>query len=282
MPAGWDPFTSETERDEIRSYAEEACSRIDPRDLAALGYDDWLFALERGIAAHHAGLVPLFKEVVETLFQRGLVWMVFATETPALGINMPARSVVLEKLVKWNGESHVDLTPGEYTQLTGRAGRRGIDIEGHAVVVWHSGLIPVSWPASPALAPTRCDPVSGRRTTWRSTSWPPQAGTGPRHCWSSLFAQYQADASIVNLAAEVRRNDEALAGYREAMECHLGDFAEYRAPRRSCVVWSVTGNGRPGRCVANAPRTRRGSYGPATSSGWRGDVARGPQSWSRR
>ena len=60
--------------------------------------------------------------------------MVFATETLALGINMPARSVVLESLVKWNGEAHVDLTPGEYTQLTGRAGRRGIDVEGH--VLW--------------------------------------------------------------------------------------------------------------------------------------------------
>ena len=67
---------------------------------------------------------------------RGLVKAVFATETLALGINMPARCVVLERLVKFNGEAHADLTPGEYTQLTGRAGRRGIDVEGHAVVVW--------------------------------------------------------------------------------------------------------------------------------------------------
>src|SRR5207247_1513662 len=87
-------------------------------------------------AAHHAGLLPAFKEVVEELFVRGLVKAVFATETLALGINMPARCVVLERLVKYNGEAHVDLTPGEYTQLTGRAGRRGIDVEGHAVAVW--------------------------------------------------------------------------------------------------------------------------------------------------
>ena len=96
-------------------------------------------ALERGIAAHHAGMLPTFKEVVEQLFVRGLVKAVFATETLALGINMPARSVVLERLVKWNGETHADVTPGEYTQLTGRAGRRGIDVEGHAVVVWSAG-----------------------------------------------------------------------------------------------------------------------------------------------
>ncbi|MFN8126316.1 MAG: DEAD/DEAH box helicase [Candidatus Nanopelagicales bacterium] len=224
-------LTSETERDEIRSYAEEACSRIDPRDLAALGYDDWLFALERGIAAHHAGLVPLFKEVVETLFQRGLVRMVFATETLALGINMPARSVVLEKLVKWNGESHVDLTPGEYTQLTGRAGRRGIDIEGHAVVVWHSGLDPRELAG---LASTRTYPLRSSFRPSYNMAVNLVATTGRDRATALLessFAQYQADASIVNLAAEVRRNDEALAGYREAMECHLGDFAEYAALR---------------------------------------------------
>src|SRR5262249_2071193 len=107
-----------------------------PEDLHVLGYHDWAEGLERGVAAHHAGMLPTFREVVEELFVRGLVKAVFATETLALGINMPARSVVLESLVKWNGESHVDITPGEYTQLTGRAGRRGIDIEGHAVVVW--------------------------------------------------------------------------------------------------------------------------------------------------
>ena len=105
-------------------------------------------------------MLPTFKEVVEELFVRGLVKAVFATETLALGINMPARSVVLEKLVKWNGETHADITPGEYTQLTGRAGRRGIDVEGHAVVLWQPGLRPGGrWPASRRPAPTRC----GRR-----------------------------------------------------------------------------------------------------------------------
>ena len=109
-----------------------------------LGYDDWLTGLRRGIAAHHAGLLPTFKEVVEELFEAGLIRAVFATETLALGINMPARTVVIERLDKWNGETHADLTPGEYTQLTGRAGRRGIDVEGHAVVLWQPGMDPAS------------------------------------------------------------------------------------------------------------------------------------------
>ncbi|MDX6229692.1 MAG: ATP-dependent helicase HelY, partial [Frankiales bacterium] len=130
------------ERRLVRTIVESRTQDIPEEDRHVLGYYDWLEGLERGVAAHHAGMLPAFKEVVEELFSRGLVKAVFATETLALGINMPARSVVLEKLVKWNGEAHVDVTPGEYTQLTGRAGRRGIDVEGHGVVLWQPGLDP--------------------------------------------------------------------------------------------------------------------------------------------
>ena len=144
------------ERDEVRAFVEARCADIPDEDLRVLGYHEWLAGLERGVAAHHAGMLPTFKEVVEELFVRGLVKAVFATETLALGINMPARSVVLERLVKWNGETHADVTPGEYTQLTGRAGRRGIDVEGHAVVVWQPGLEPA---ALGGLASTRTYPL---------------------------------------------------------------------------------------------------------------------------
>ena len=101
-----------------------------------MSYDAWLFGLERGVAAHHAGLVPAFKETVEELFAGGMLDVVFATETLALGINMPARTVVLGNVSKYNGETHELLRPSEYTQLTGRAGRRGIDDEGFAVTLW--------------------------------------------------------------------------------------------------------------------------------------------------
>ena len=111
---------------------------------------------EAGFAAHHAGMVPPMKEAVEEAFAEGLVKVVFATETLALGINMPARSVVIEKLIKWNGETHADITPGEYTQLTGRAGRRGIDVEGHGVVLWSAGMDPKS---VAGLASTRTYPL---------------------------------------------------------------------------------------------------------------------------
>lgn len=149
-------LNDEDKRRLVREIVESRTASIPAEDLHVLGYYEWLEGLERGIAAHHAGMLPTFKEVVEELFVRGLVKAVFATETLALGINMPARSVVLEKLVKWNGEQHADITPGEYTQLTGRAGRRGIDVEGHAVVLWQRGMDPG---ALAGLAGTRTYPL---------------------------------------------------------------------------------------------------------------------------
>ena len=158
-------------------------------------------------------MLPAFKEVVEELFARGLVKVVFATETLALGINMPARSVVLEKLDKWNGETHADLTPGEYTQLTGRAGRRGIDVEGHAVVLWQPGHRPAArWPASPPPAPTRC--ARRFRPSYNmAVNLVGQVGRDrARELLESSFAQFQADRAVVGLARQVRRNREALDG----------------------------------------------------------------------
>jgi ATP-dependent RNA helicase HelY len=225
-------LTSPDEREEIRRVAEARTTDIPDHDLAVLGYWEWLDGLERGLAAHHAGLLPAFKEVVEELFSRGLVRAVFATETLALGINMPARSVVLEKLVKFNGEQHVDVTPGEYTQLTGRAGRRGIDVEGHAVVVWQPGLDPEG---VAGLASTRTYPLrsSFRPTYNMAVNLVAQFGRGrAREILETSFAQFQADRAVVGLAKQVRKQEEALAGYAEAMTCHLGDFREYAGLRR--------------------------------------------------
>jgi ATP-dependent RNA helicase HelY len=220
------------ERAEVRRIAQARTAPIPDEDLAVLGYHEWLEGLERGIASHHAGLLPTFKEVVEELFTRGLVKAVFATETLALGINMPARSVVLEKLVKWNGETHADVTPGEYTQLTGRAGRRGIDVEGHAVVVWAPGLDPR---AVAGLASTRTYPLrsSFRPSYNMAVNLVGQVGRHrSRELLEASFAQFQADRAVVGLARQLRKNEEALEGYAEAMRCHLGDFTEYAALRR--------------------------------------------------
>ena len=129
-------LTTHDEAAQIRAIAEARTKVLADGDLDVLNYDSWMAGLEAGLAAHHAGMVPPMKEAVEEAFTAGLVKVVFATETLALGINMPARSVVIEKLTKFTGERHELLTPGEYTQLTGRAGRRGIDDVGYAIVCW--------------------------------------------------------------------------------------------------------------------------------------------------
>jgi ATP-dependent RNA helicase HelY len=225
-------LTTEAEREEIRAIVEERCRTILDEDLAVLGYWEWLDGLQRGVAAHHAGMLPAFKEVVEELFQKKLVKAVFATETLALGINMPARTVVLEKLEKFNGEARVPITPGEYTQLTGRAGRRGIDVEGHSVIQWQEGLDPQAvaslasrrtYPLNSSFSPTYNMAVNLIEQFSRERA---------RDILESSFAQFQADRAVVDLARKARSQEEALTGYEEAMTCHLGNFAEYASIRR--------------------------------------------------
>ncbi len=223
----------EREGDQIRRLVEDRVEVLADEDLSVLGYWDLLEGLSRGFAAHHAGMLPLFREIVEELFTAGRIKAVFATETLALGINMPARTVVLEKLVKFNGETHADVTPAEYTQLTGRAGRRGIDIEGHALVLWTRGLDPL---AVGGLASTRTYPLrsSFRPTYNMAVNLVAQVGREvAREILETSFAQFQADRGVVGLAAAVRRNEEALAGYAEGMHCELGDFREYAGLRRA-------------------------------------------------
>ncbi|MCO8270126.1 DEAD/DEAH box helicase [Actinoplanes sp. TRM 88003] len=224
-------LTDPEERAEIRRIAEARVASIPREDLSVLGYWEWLDGLERGIAAHHAGMLPAFKEAVEECFVQGLVKAVFATETLALGINMPARCVVLERLVKFNGEAHVDLTPGEYTQLTGRAGRRGIDVEGHAVVLW-----------SPEVDPRHVAGLASTRTYPLRSSFRPSYNMAvnlvgsvgadqARELLESSFAQFQADRSVVGLARQVQRNVETMQTYADDEACHHGDFDEYFAIR---------------------------------------------------
>ncbi|WNI19536.1 DEAD/DEAH box helicase [Actinacidiphila sp. ITFR-21] len=225
-------LNSDENRARVRAVVEERTRAIPDEDLHVLGYFEWLEGLERGIAAHHAGMLPTFKEVVEELFVQGLVKAVFATETLALGINMPARTVILEKLVKWNGETHADITPGEYTQLTGRAGRRGIDVEGHAVVLWQRGFDPA---IVAGLAGTRTYPLrsSFKPSYNMAVNLVGQFGRHKsRELLETSFAQFQADRSVVGISKQVQRNEEGLDGYKGSMTCHLGDFDEYMTLRR--------------------------------------------------
>ena len=224
-------LTNENDRKIIRSIINKNVSNLAQEDLVVLGFYEWVDGLERGVAAHHAGLLPAFKSTVEELFQAGYVKAVFATETLALGINMPARTVVLEKLSKWNGEGHVAISAGEYTQLTGRAGRRGIDIEGNAVILWSNDL---DSNTVGGLASTRTYPLksSFKPTYNMSVNLISQFGSAKaRSSLESSLAQFQADKAVVGLAKQIRKNEIARDELFKESVCHLGDFLDYAQMR---------------------------------------------------
>ena len=196
-------LTDSDERLRIREILTERTDGLSDSDLDFLDFDRWAVGMETGVAAHHAGMVPAFKEAVEQCFAEGLVKVVFATETLALGINMPARAVVIERLTKFTGETHEFLTPGQYTQLTGRAGRRGIDSHGYAVVLWSpfvdfgrlaSLVASRSFPLSSAFRPNY-NMAANLVRRYESDE--------AHHLLNQSFAQFQADRSVVRLERRV-------------------------------------------------------------------------------
>ena len=225
-------LTSRDERDEIASIVDTLLGDLPAEDLLVLDFDRWREAMMAGIAAHHAGMVPAFKEAVEVCFQRGLLKVVVATETLALGINMPAKTVVIERLEKWNGETHVMLTPGEYTQLTGRAGRRGIDKVGHAVVLYQRDI---DFKTVAGLVGTRTYPLSSSF----EPSYNMAVNLLRRHdlgqaetLLSASFAQFQADRSVAGSARKLVELEEGMRGYGRNLVCDHGDWPAYWAMRR--------------------------------------------------
>ena len=211
-------LTTPEEAEEIKVIVDAGVEGIPEEDLQVLNFRQWRQALSRGFAAHHAGMLPAFRHIVEDLFVKGLVRAVFATETLALGINMPARTVVLEKLIKFNGEAHVDLTPGQYTQLTGRAGRRGIDTIGNAVVMW-----------APAMDPRQVAGLASTRTYPLISTFQPGYNMainllGMLGYQDSLrlleksFAQFQADGSVVEETREIERAEHRVRDLRAQLD----------------------------------------------------------------
>jgi len=220
-------FTDDEERRRITEIAERHVETLTDGDLRVLRYGEWLDALERGIASHHAGLVPPFKEAVEECFIAGLVRVVFATETLALGINMPARTVVIDKLTKYTGERHESLTAAQYTQLTGRAGRRGIDEHGHAIVLWSPF---VGFDEVAALAASRSFRLTSsfRPTYNMAANLVRRYDAADAHRLLGLsFAQFQMDAALTRDERRLADRRQRLAEAEDGLRCERGDVREY-------------------------------------------------------
>src|SRR4029079_2138528 len=221
-------LTTSEEAREIQRIAEAHTAGLDADDLDALGYDAWLGGLMAGFAAHHAGMVPPMKEAVEEAFTAGLVKAVFANETLSLGTKQPARSLAIEKLSKFTGEHHEFLTPGEYTQLAGRAGRRGLDDVGYVVVLWDP-FVPFEQVAGLASRRTYALTSSFHPTYNMAVNlvqrYPPEQA---RHLLNLSFAQFHADRDVVAVERELEQKREQLERAEAAAIHPEGDVHEYR------------------------------------------------------
>ncbi len=271
-------LTTPDERRDIRRIAMEATDHLAPEDLDVLEYGRWLADLERGVGAHHAGLVPAFKETVERLFESGLLKVVCATETLALGINMPARSVVIESMTKFNGESHEMLTASDYTQLTGRAGRRGIDEVGYGVSLY-----------SRFIRFERIAEVAGTGATRLVSSFRPTYNmavnlvanydqANAEELLEASFAQFQLRSQAAELEGrlvDLRRDVEQ---ERFLAECDRGDIwsfldaIESHVPKQDGsmvpgAVFEVRRGGRQGRYLLLSVGREAGESMVALSSG---------------
>ncbi|MFN2586598.1 MAG: DEAD/DEAH box helicase [Actinomycetota bacterium] len=269
-------LTTPDERRTITASAEARVADLSLNELDVLGYGEWIAGLSNGLAAHHAGMIPPFKETVEELFARGIIKVVFATETLALGINMPARTVVIESLMKFTGEKHELVTPGQYTQLSGRAGRRGIDELGHSIVLLQRFT---PFDTITRLASTRTYPLqSSFQPSYNMAVNLVRNYDRPEaeHLVNSSFAQFQTDRDVVRLERKRERSEAYLASYRERMQCERGDFDEYldlRARLRALEqrggrsgrahnerVLEAIGSLRPGDVIDLPAGRRRGRY----------------------
>ena len=204
-------LTSMDEEAQIRDIVERHCENLTADDKDALEFGNFIDDVSSGISCHHAGMIPMFKEAVEECFVNGLVKVVFATETLAVGINMPARAVVIEKLTKYTGEHHQLLRASEFTQLTGRAGRRGLDEIGHAISIWNpfvsfdqvvSLAMSRSFRLSSAFRPTFNMAVNMVRN---------HSEDGAHHILNLSFAQFQADRDVVTSEATLEKRKKELA-----------------------------------------------------------------------
>ena len=263
-------FTDTDEADRIRAIADERLSGLPAADLAVLDTSAWRNRLERGIASHHAGLVPAFKETVEECFAQGLVRVVFATETLALGVNLPARSVVIDKLTKFTGETHEQLTPGQFTQLTGRAGRRGLDATGHAIVPWSPF---VRFEAVAGLAASKSFRLrSAFRPTYNMAANLLQRldAEAARALLARSFAQYQADVGVARLEQRLARERDRVRD----LEATVAELPPLEAPRDDApdVISDAVSRLRPGDLVTDDDGNRLAVLGVSWRKGGRARV----------
>ncbi|CAN5752025.1 hypothetical protein BH23CHL2_BH23CHL2_02280 [soil metagenome] len=198
---------------------------------------DIISLARRGIGFHHAGLLPVLKQLVEVLFSRGLMQVVFATDTLALGVNMPARSVVIGRLNKWDGRQRRLLIPNEFQQMAGRAGRRGMDEVGHVIVPYSPWI---RFSTMLEIATGELEPVMSSFAIRYNTVlnlWDPPNGNRVRYLLQQSLAQHQSARRARELEEDIvaleKRTQEIPHGCLIGYEGGDALLDEYRGFNRS-------------------------------------------------
>jgi len=205
-------LVDQTEQRRIREVIKRYMDALRPEDRE-LAQVQLITRLARvGIGFHHAGLLPILKQMVESLFGSGLMQVVFATDTLALGVNMPARTVVIGRMTKWDGRRRRPLIPNEFQQMAGRAGRRGMDAFGH-VVVPYSAWMPFREMLT--VATGDLEPVRSAFAVRYNTVlhlWDPPHGQRVRQMLRQSLSQFQASQRIRHLEHDIIEIGGDIAG----------------------------------------------------------------------
>lgn len=205
-------LTTPAQAEQIDQVLASYLANIRPEDQQLEQVQSVLQLARKGIGFHHAGLLPILKQLVEVLFGRGLMQVVFATDTLALGVNMPARTVVVGRMTKWDGRRRRVLIPNEFQQMAGRAGRRGMDAYGH-VVIPYSQFIPFRQALE--VATGELHPVQSAFAIRYNTVlnlWDPPRGDRVRQMLQRSLAQYQTSQRIRIIERDVVEIQAELIG----------------------------------------------------------------------
>ncbi|KAF8033637.1 hypothetical protein BT93_C0040 [Corymbia citriodora subsp. variegata] len=218
-------FNTQEEKDVVEQVFRNAvlCLNEEDRNLPAI--ELMLPLLQRGIAVHHSGLLPVLKELVELLFQEGLVKALFATETFAMGLNMPAKTVVFTAVKKWDGDSHRYIGSGEYIQMSGRAGRRGKDERGICIIMIDEQMemntlkdMVLGKPA-PLVSTFRLSYYSILNLMSRA-----EGQFTAEHVIRNSFHQFQYEKALPNIGRKVQKLEEEAASLEASGEVEVAEY----------------------------------------------------------
>ena len=220
-------FNTDEERDMVDTVFNNAISSLSEDDRQLPQIDHILPLLKRGIGIHHGGLLPILKEVIEILFQEGLLKVLFATETFSIGLNMPAKTVVFTSVRKFDGRDFRNLSGGEYIQMSGRAGRRGLDDRGIVIMMTDEKLEPA---AAKGMVKGQADRLDSAFHLGYNMilNLMRVEGLTPEYMLERSFYQFQNTASVPKLEDELRQLDEQRAAIVIPDEDNIADYYDLR------------------------------------------------------